>query len=128
MNEEFFFEGKHILGELYGIDKNILNNLSLLEEAVRLGIRESNTTSHGTLVKKFEPAGLTLISLLSESHVSIHTYPEYNSLFLDAFTCGNHCNPKKIIDKIIDATNPSKVILNEIIRGKKEYIERGNNL
>lgn len=123
-NNTFYFEGIHVLGELYGINEELLNDFNLLEEAVSAGIIEANTTAHGTLVKKFFPTGITLITLLSESHVSLHTYPEYNCMFLDAFTCGQHCNPQKIIDRIIIATNPKKVILKNIERGNKEYINK----
>ena len=36
-----------------------------------------------------------MVLLLSESHASIHTYPEYNSCFVDLFTCGQKCSAEK---------------------------------
>jgi S-adenosylmethionine decarboxylase len=42
---------------------------------------------------KFPGGGFTMIILLSESHASIHTYPEHDaSCFVDLFTCGTHCS------------------------------------
>lgn len=41
-------------------------------------------------MKKFEPQGVTLLYLLSESHVSIHTWPESNACALDFYHCGPH--------------------------------------
>ena len=40
------------------------------------------------LAHKFEPCGVSVVLMLSESHASVHTYPEYNACFLDIFTCG----------------------------------------
>ncbi|TET06482.1 hypothetical protein E3J79_01835 [Candidatus Dependentiae bacterium] len=42
--------------------------------------------------KKSTSYGSTIICILTESHASIHTYPEYNSCFVDLFTCGKHCS------------------------------------
>lgn len=63
----------------------------------------------------FQGHGLTAVLLLSESHASIHTYPEHNAVFVDLFTCGEHTNwhqfelalknflePKHITRKIIE--------------------------
>ena len=43
----------------------------------------------------FPPDGFTAVLLLSESHASIHTYPEYNACFVDLFTCGSRCSAEK---------------------------------
>ena len=60
-----------------------------------------------TISKKFEPQGVTVICLLSESHISIHTWPEEGKAAVDVYTCGD-CNPKIGCDIIIQqlyATN-----------------------
>jgi len=41
----------------------------------------------------------TALYLLSESHLSIHTYPEHNFIALDIYTCGN-ANTKKFLTLI----------------------------
>ena len=43
---------------------------------------------------KFSPCGVTAISLLAESHISIHTWPENGLAVCDVFTCGEHTNPR----------------------------------
>ena len=111
------FTGFHIFGELYGVDPRLLNNSELLEAALRDGIEQSGATLAGIQTKVFEPSGVTILALLSESHTSIHTYPEYGSLFFDAFTCGDECKPQNIAKLLIETLNPENHTLHTIIRG-----------
>lgn len=113
----FNFCGIHVLGEIYDANKEKLNNLDFLVEALSRGVEKSNATCVGTLIKKFEPQGLSVVMLLSESHVSVHTYPEYNSLFFDAFTCGEKCNPEMIIQTLKSELGSDLVNINVMKRG-----------
>lgn len=107
--KEYSFKGQHVLVELSRIpDKNI-DNLQLYLKAIDEGIKLSNTHSQGTLLKKFEPQGLTILILLTESHIAVHTYPEHNALFLDVFTCGLSCRPELIVDAFINNLEPGEV-------------------
>lgn len=53
-------------------------------------------SSGATILKhdcvEFPGNGITAYFVLSESHASIHTYPEHNSCFVDLFTCGHACS------------------------------------
>ena len=60
----------------------------------------SGATVIQTISKKFEPQGVTVVCLLSESHISIHTWPEEGKAAVDVYTCGD-CNPKIGCDIII---------------------------
>ena len=115
--EEHLFHGVHILGEMYGIDSTLLNDIKLLEKALKEGIESSGATICGVQSKQFEPNGLTLLALLSESHASIHTYPDKNALFFDAFTCGDHCKPEAIAEALIKHLKPTDHNLNKVRRG-----------
>ena len=48
--------------------------------------------------EKFEPHGVTMIAVLSESHASFHTFPETGDIFVGLFTCG-HCDPEAIFKR-----------------------------
>lgn len=72
---------------------DVLDNLELLKKAcwnacVCAGATVLDISSH-----KFEPQGVTLVALLSESHFSIHTWPERGTAAVDLFTCGEHTEP-----------------------------------
>ncbi len=106
----------HVLGEFYGVKAELLNDRNLLEKAMRDGIKASGATLCQIQVEQFEPTGLTILCLLSESHTSIHTYPDKGALFFDAFTCGDTCQPERIADVLNEALEPQKKQIKVILR------------
>ena len=113
------FSGIHVFGEMYGVSSEDLNNLELLTNLLKAGIERSGATLCSLQEKQFSPSGLTLLGLLSESHASIHTYPEEGALFFDAFTCGERCNPSLISDVLLEGLKPKHHDLQIISRGYK---------
>jgi S-adenosylmethionine decarboxylase len=79
--------GNEISCVMHGIDQEILNNSSRLEATLLQALSEDKFTILEKTVHYFEPKGFTLIILLAESHVSIHTYPEYHSLYFGLYSC-----------------------------------------
>ncbi len=75
----------------------------------------SGATVVQTISKKFDPQGVTAITLLSESHISIHTWPERGDAAVDVFTCGD-CNPKIGCDVIIQQLQSKNHTLSYIER------------
>ncbi|HDN83160.1 MAG TPA: adenosylmethionine decarboxylase [Candidatus Altiarchaeales archaeon] len=67
-------------------------------------------------VHQFEPHGVTVFYILKESHISIHTWPEFSSAACDIFTCGEKDNILKAADLLLEKMKPKKV--------KKELIVR----
>jgi S-adenosylmethionine decarboxylase len=68
-----------------------------------------------TISYQFDPQGVTAICLLSESHISIHTWPEKGEAAVDVFTCGDS-QPKIACDIIIEQLNATNFNL--------DYVER----
>ena len=102
--------------EMYGISFADLNDVKSLKKFY-LRALESGASSV-VFSQELFPCGVTILGLLSESHASIHTYPDFGSLFFDTFTCGNTCDPQKVADELIAALQPSKHNLQVIIRGQ----------
>lgn len=115
--DEFDFSGTHVLADVYDIDPDAVNDEKLILDGLFKGIIRSGATLCGMQTKRFEPTGLTAIYLLSESHVSVHTYPEQRSLFFDAFTCGSHCEPEAIIVELISTLGPCRHRVKVMRRG-----------
>lgn len=88
--------GRHVLVDIYGANRDALNNIEHLEQSLVAAALAEGVTVLGTLRKAFEPSGVTILLLLAESHVSLHTYPEEGKAFFDAFTCGVNYEPVRI--------------------------------
>jgi S-adenosylmethionine decarboxylase len=107
--------GKHFLLNLYGCSSVLLNDERFLIDLMENAAVASGATVLKTVSHKFDPQGITAICLLSESHISIHTWPEEGKAALDVYTCGS-ANPKIGCDIIITQLNPSEYKLNYIQR------------
>ena len=79
--------GVHLLLNLVGCNEEYLHDKEKVKELVLDIVKESKLSmlKHG--FHQFEPTGVTGFVLLSESHFSIHTWPEYNSIAIDLFCC-----------------------------------------
>lgn len=64
----------------------------------------------------FKPFGLSLVYVLSESHISIHTWEEYNYMSVDMYTCGE-ASPKNTLDEFLKSFNIISKNLQIISRG-----------
>ena len=93
--------GKHYLLNLYGCEFDILNNEVYLRNLIKLAAETTGATVLQTISHKFDPYGVTALCLLSESHISIHTWPEKGTAAVDIYTCGE-CRPELGCYKIID--------------------------
>jgi len=80
--------GKHMICDLKNI-KNIelLNDSTKIKELFDNICKKFNYTILNKTEHIFEPQGITILYLLSESHISIHTFPERNYAALDIYTC-----------------------------------------
>jgi len=89
--------GRHCIAELGEGCSKLLNDEDYIKHCLREAAIESGATFLSVTSHKFEPQGVTAVALLSESHISIHTWPEHGYAAVDAFTCGTHCNPEVAI-------------------------------
>ncbi|HEX5660796.1 MAG TPA: adenosylmethionine decarboxylase [Polyangiales bacterium] len=78
-----------MLVECRGCRREVLDDREALEEALRAAARAIGATVISAAFHAFSPHGVTGVLLLAESHLSIHTWPEYGYSAVDLFTCGN---------------------------------------
>ena len=116
MELSYKFYGKHYLASYLDCDNQQINDLLNLKKSMINGIISSGATILSSTEKVFNNNGFTIVFLLSESHCSIHTYPENNSLFTDLFTCGNKCDYKNYEKIMIEYLKPKKIKSEVIIR------------
>ena len=81
--------GKHLLLELNDCDKEVLNDLSFLKGILLAAATEAGATVLGESFHHFNPQGVSGVVVITESHLLIHTWPEYGYAAADIFTCGD---------------------------------------
>jgi S-adenosylmethionine decarboxylase len=69
---------------------------------------------------KFPPHGVSGVVVISESHISTHTWPEYGYVALDIYTCGKNVDPEKAVVYAVEAFGSSTSHITEITRGIDE--------
>jgi S-adenosylmethionine decarboxylase len=111
--------GAHVLADFWGCQFEKLDDPELLMESLRQAARSANMTILAEEAHKFFPQGFTGLLLLSESHISIHTYPERGYAAVDVFTCGGGMT-QKAIDYLKSVLQPSHVKEMVVTRGLPE--------
>lgn len=93
---------RHIIADITSEDPFLLDDAVLILEALTLAAKEARATILETAYHRFSPHGITAFLLLSESHISIHTWPELNKAAVDIYTCGEHTDPDAGMELILE--------------------------
>jgi S-adenosylmethionine decarboxylase proenzyme len=109
--------GRHILAEFYNCDSNILNNARLIETAMEQAAVECGATVVEKVFHMFSPYGVSGVVIISESHLAVHTWPEYGYAAVDLFTCGDSCDPLVAYECLKNKLNAGSAIYTELQRG-----------
>ncbi|NOX19980.1 MAG: S-adenosylmethionine decarboxylase proenzyme [Nitrospirae bacterium] len=113
--------GKHLLVELKDCNPEIIKDLNTVREAMLTAARQARATIIDVAFHEFSPFGISGMVVIAESHLSIHTWPEYGYAAVDIFTCGDIIKPelaaRYLIEKF-ESKNPSIV---EMKRGIISY-------
>lgn len=113
--------GNHIIAEF--LDCGDMEDYEHLEEALCVAAIAANATVIKVMTHKFSPMGMTGIVLLSESHISIHTWPEFGYVAVDIYTCGEHVDVHAAIESLKGFFKPKKVRQIKIERGYDQFQE-----
>lgn len=86
--------GRHILLELSQCNPGVLSSLSKVKEYMVEAARQANAQVRRIAFHKFSPQGISGVVVIAESHLSIHTWPEFGYAAIDIYTCGDATNPE----------------------------------
>ena len=87
--------GRHLILDLYDCNQEILNDYEELQRLLEASLVMAKANVLRIFGEKFEPQGVTLLALLSESHASIHTWPCERYCAIDLYTCGDKTETHK---------------------------------
>ncbi len=109
--------GKLLLLELKDCNQEVLNDLGFLKSALLSAASECGATVLGESFHQFNPQGVSGVVVIAESHLFIHTWPEYGYAAVDIFTCGNSVQPEKAAELLIEKLGASNHSTIEVPRG-----------
>jgi S-adenosylmethionine decarboxylase len=92
--------GLELLLDLYDCDGLALNDVNALELALRQAIRQADFSVVGRTAHQFPHQGITLVLILSQSHATLHTWPEAKFATVDVYACGVLGEVKPALEKI----------------------------
>jgi S-adenosylmethionine decarboxylase len=111
----FYKLGNHMVIEFFGCIN--LNEETLLKTILRKAAETANATVLSITTHQFEPEGVTGVAVLQESHISVHTWPEYEYAAIDIFTCGQHVIIEKALEILESFFRPKRKQVLKISRG-----------
>ena len=123
--------GTHLLVELRECNAKILSNLKEVQTALINAAKIAEATIVEVAFHEFNPFGISGMIIIAESHLSIHTWPEYKYAAIDIFTCGNTIKPEKAVSYLIEkfqSKNPSVVELKRGISPTNENLPHKINM
>ncbi len=109
--------GRHLLLELKICNEAVLDDLSFLKGCLNEAAIQSGATVVGESFYHFSPHGVSGVVNIAESHIAIHTWPEYRYAALDVFTCGTDVDPEKAARLITEKLGAQSHSLIELRRG-----------
>ena len=111
------YAGTHLIIDLVRAER--LDDLEHIEQTLRRCIEVAGATLLHIHLHHFTPnGGVSGVAVLAESHISIHSWPEYGYAALDVFMCGE-TNPRAAIEVLKEAFSPRRVVVKEHLRGKE---------
>ena len=110
--------GKQVYGELYGCDVEVLKDVERLKEIVTNAAKIGNMTLLDVKAWKIGD-GVSVMAIVLESHITIHTWPEYRFATVDVYSCGAHTDPKKAYLYIVQELKAEKYTIKEADRSSE---------
>ena len=117
--------GRHLLLELKNCNEEVLDDLDFLRDCLSEAAVRCGATVVGQSFYHFSPYGVSGVVNIAESHISIHTWPEYKYAAVDVFTCGDNVDPAKAVRLITERLEAKNHSLIELRRGILDESEVG---
>ena len=115
--------GEHYIFDLSNCDQQVLMDSEWAQSLFATAVRASGLTVVDEGFYKFNPHGFTCFLLLSESHASLHAWPEYGYCAIDLFTCAIGKDLLPLIKQIKDAFGADNFTLRKLDRHAEVYTE-----
>jgi spermidine synthase len=118
--------GRHILVEFSGCNGEVLNDVSEIEKGMVEAAQVAGATVINSTFHHFSPYGVSGVVVIQESHLAIHTWPEYGYAAVDLFTCGDTVDPWISFDHLKKCFGAQDFSALEMYRGSLNLLNRSD--
>ena len=109
--------GRHLLLELFDCDLDAISNLEAVKGALVEAAKRAQATIVDVVFHEFNPFGVSGVVVIAESHLSIHTWPEYRYAAVDVFSCGDVLQPEVAVNYLVEQFGAERTSVVEMQRG-----------
>lgn len=114
--------GRQIVAEFYACDGSLLNDVEVISAALMEAARRAGATIVSQAFHHFSPHGVSGAVIIAESHLSIHTWPEYGYAAVDLFTCGDTVSSEAAFTYLREALRAGHISTMELHRGQVDLM------
>jgi S-adenosylmethionine decarboxylase len=112
--------GHHYIVEASGCDPKIIGCIEKMQQILVKAAEKAGAQVWSISFNRFPPNGVSGVVVISESHISTHTWPEFGYVALDIYTCGEEIDPEKAVEYAVLEFKASISHITEITRGIEE--------
>ncbi|MBI1848042.1 MAG: adenosylmethionine decarboxylase [Candidatus Rokubacteria bacterium] len=109
--------GRHLLLELFDCDSDAINDLETVKGALVEAAKRAQATIVDVVFHEFNPFGISGVVVIAESHLSVHTWPEYRYAAVDIFSCGDTLQPEIAATYLVKEFGAGKTSVVDVQRG-----------
>jgi len=114
--------GHQIIAEFYDCNRDSLNDVNFIRAAMVAAAEQAGATIVTETFHHFSPHGVSGAVIIAESHLSIHTWPEYGYAAIDLFTCGDTVSSETAFNHLRETLESSQVSTMEMHRGQVDMM------
>lgn len=109
--------GLHLLLDVAGAPFALLDDPVTIERALVDAATAMGAKVLGIHVHRLSPQGISGVVVISESHLTIHTWPERGEAAVDLFTCGGRSGAREAIALLVTRLGGTRSDVREVSRG-----------
>ena len=106
-----------MLLELFDCDAEALNSLETVKTHMVEAAKRAQATIVDVVFHEFNPFGISGVVVIAESHLAVHTWPEYRYAAVDIFSCGEMLQPQVAADYLVEQFGATRASVVELQRG-----------
>lgn len=116
--------GRQVLADYHGCPADLLADPVRIEVAMRDAALACSATIVECVFHRFNPHGVSGVVVIAESHLAIHTWPEYGYAAVDVFTCGDSVDPAEAVMFLNVALQATTMAMTEVSRGNLRLLKQ----